>query len=340
MTFSGDPADVRQGLLDDRRRTDIVLAGRFDVGVSAGNGDRLGGPVSVATYLWHTVGDFTVGWTVALVPILAVAVIGVRALPRTTQLFSLAIAGVPVIAFLGARLGGSASPESRHLIFVLPLVSLAVAAGLVRLARDHTVVLAVAVVAVAGGELAWAAHRTAALFDGEPVERQVARAGAADWLARHSASDDILFGYHPLFLGAWERDDRFPRTVLPRADATLALRIFRSHATAGSHGVWVLDASDPDDLAGSLSIARRSPKPEAAFDVARYGPFLLIRTAAPVASAAEYLVRAEAVTRLAESLETRDSELTRSTIDRAKELLARDGDAQPAASSSRSSSSR
>ena len=38
--------------------TDLVLAGRFDVGVG-GHGAKLGGPWAIVTYLWQTAGDFS-----------------------------------------------------------------------------------------------------------------------------------------------------------------------------------------------------------------------------------------------------------------------------------------
>ncbi len=41
--------------------TDLVLAGRFDVGVGGG-GETARRPGAVATYLWHTAGDFSAGW--------------------------------------------------------------------------------------------------------------------------------------------------------------------------------------------------------------------------------------------------------------------------------------
>ena len=47
--------------------TDLVLAGRFDVGVG-GHGAKLGGPWAIVTYLWQTAGDFSTGrWPVLIV---------------------------------------------------------------------------------------------------------------------------------------------------------------------------------------------------------------------------------------------------------------------------------
>ena len=39
------------------------------------------------------------------------------------------------------------------------------------------------------------------------------------WLAADARPDDVLFGYEPIYLGAWERERTgFSRTVVPRAD--------------------------------------------------------------------------------------------------------------------------
>ena len=147
------------------------------------------------------------------------AAAGVVLLRREARAFVLCLVGVTVAAFVLARLGGSASPESRHLIFLAPLFAIALAASIVRVGRAGARVLAVAVVAaLVVVDVAWAWHRTPALFEWEPDARQAARAEAETWLAATSRPDDVLFGYEPLFLGAWERNRSFPTTVVPRAD--------------------------------------------------------------------------------------------------------------------------
>ena len=55
--------------------TDLVLAGRFDVGVG-GHGAKLGGPWAIVTYLWQTAGDFSTGRWPVLVVVLVLALIG------------------------------------------------------------------------------------------------------------------------------------------------------------------------------------------------------------------------------------------------------------------------
>ncbi len=116
---------------------DLVLAGRFDVGVGGG-GDKLGGPLSVLGYLGRAAGDFTAGpWSLPCRP----GARGGRGVAArhgsagAAALLVAAVVGTPTAAFLVARLGSSTSPETRHLIFVLPFFATLVAAGLVALAR-------------------------------------------------------------------------------------------------------------------------------------------------------------------------------------------------------------
>src|SRR5262245_6509491 len=209
--------------------TDLVLAGRFDVGVGGG-GDRLGGPTSVLEYLAETAGDFTAGWTPTIAAVLLGAAVGSVLLwreRRDSVVLAGCAAGVPTLAFLAARLGASTSPESRHLIFVLPFFALVLAVALVRLASWRREVAWAALAVLLVSEIGWGWDKTPPLYEGEPGARVAARAAASDWLARTSRPDDILFGYDPLFLGAWERHGDFPLTVVPRADVKLALGSLR-----------------------------------------------------------------------------------------------------------------
>ena len=97
-------------------------------------------------------------------------------------------------------------------------------------------------------EVSWAWHRTPQLFEWEPNKRQATRAQAEDFLAATSRPDDLLFGYEPLFLGAWERNNSFPDVVLPRADAVLALKTLERQPKPLGRGVWILDASERNNL--------------------------------------------------------------------------------------------
>jgi Dolichyl-phosphate-mannose-protein mannosyltransferase len=310
--------------------TDLVLAGRFEVGVGGG-GDRLGGPLPVFTYLWHVLGDFTTGWWPLLVPVTALGALGFRVLPRQTVVLTATVVVVPTLAFLAARLGSATSPETRHLIFVLPFAALAVAAGIVRLGRLAPIVLAALVVA----QVAWAWQKTPPLFEWEPDARQVARADASAYLAATSRPDDVLFGFEPLYLGAWERNHDFPQTVLPRADANLALSELLDLERPLGRGVWILDASEPNNAEPALEIDVLRPKTEAAFDVRRFGPFLVIRTREPVRTPERYLERAGEAILVGKSLWIGDADINLLTIERAARALRGYGAARSLSTSSR-----
>lgn len=256
--------------------TDLVLAARFDVGVGGG-GRKLGGPEAIARYLWRTAGDASAGWWPVTLTVVAAAVVGVALLRREARALALSLFGVTVAAFVLARLGRSASPESRHLIFLAPFFAIAVAATIVRLGRRSPAIAAVLIAAAMVVNLAWAWHRTSSLFEWEPDARQAARVKAETWLAATSRPDDVLFGYEPLYLGAWERNHAFPTTVVPRADPVLALRTLERAGTLG-RGVWVLDASERSNLRPRLEIDYRLPTPKAAFEARVFGPFLVLRT--------------------------------------------------------------
>ena len=267
--------------------TDLVLADRFDVGVGGG-GQKLGGPTAVARYLWRAAGDATAGWWPVTLAVLAAATVGVVLLRRPARALVLCLVGVTAAAFVLARLGGSASPESRHLIFLAPLLAITVATSLVAIGRRSVPLAVGLVLALVVVEIAWAWHRTSPLFEWEPDARQAARADAEAWLAATSEPDDVLFGYEPLFLGAWERNRSFPTTVVPRADARLALRTLERAGSLG-RGVWVLDASERNNIRPRLEIERRLPTPEAIFDARVFGPFLVIRSREPVRTPKAFL---------------------------------------------------
>jgi Dolichyl-phosphate-mannose-protein mannosyltransferase len=300
--------------------TDIVLAGRFDVGVGGG-GARLGGPWAIVTYLWQTAGDFSAGWWPVLTPVLLLALLGLVSVDRKARLLALCAMGVPVIAFLAARVGGSASPESRHLIFVLPFFSTLTAAGIVRVSRRLPAVALLVVAGLLVAEVAWAWHRTAPLFDWEPGQRQVARADAQDYLASTSRPDDILFGYEPLFLGAWERNRSFSDIVVPRADSTLALRVLERQPHPLGRGVWVLDASERNNIHPQLEIQNRDPGPPGLFETRAFGPFLVIRTSAPVRSDDAYLAAAARAMLVGRALGIGDADINLQTIEQADRKL-------------------
>ena len=267
--------------------TDLVLVDRFEVGVGGG-GEKLGGPGAVARYLWRSVGDATAGWWPVTLAVLAAAVLGVVAMGGRARAFVLCSVGVTTAAFVLAKLGGSAAPESRHLIYLAPLLAIAVATGMIRLARRLPTVAVVATALLLVLEVGWAWERTPALFEWEPDARQAARAQAEAWLAATTRDDDVLLGYEPLYLGAWERNRSLPTAVVPRADSRLALRTLERRAPLG-RGVWVLDASERNNTRPSLAIERRLPDPAGAFEARVFGPFLVLRTHEPTVTPEAYL---------------------------------------------------
>jgi hypothetical protein len=300
--------------------TDLVLAGRFDVGVG-GHGAKLGGPWAIVTYLWQTAGDFSTGRWPVLVVVLVLALIGLVTVGSEARVLALCVIGVPVAAFLAARFGGSTSPESRHLIFVLPFFAILVGAGMLRATRRLPAAAIVLTAVLVILEVSWAWHRTPQLFEWEPNKRQATRAQAEGFLAATSRPDDLLFGYEPLFLGAWERNDSFPDVVLPRADAVLALKTLERQPKPLGRGVWILDASERNNLKPRLEMENRNPGPPGLFETRVYGPFLILRTREPVRTEDAYLAAAARVMIVGRSLGIGDADVNMQTIELADRSL-------------------
>jgi hypothetical protein len=303
-------------------RSDLVLAGRFDVGVGGG-GEKLSGPFSVLTYVWHTMGDFTVGYEALLAPLVVIAAIGLWRLrverPQSALLVAL-VFWTPMALLVLTRFGSSAtSPETRHLIFTLPFFAVCLAVGLQRFPLT-VVVLVLALLLPA--EVAWGRHKSPQLYGGEPSWRVSARDAASDWLAATSRPDDILFGYDPLFMQAWEKGGRVSRLVLPRADPGLMLAALRAAPKPLGRGVWVFDASDSNNFARQKHIRLRYPYPPAKFEVRRFGPFLVIRSRRPTRTIYDYLAQAWNVELVGKSLYMGDADVNHATVRKAIRRLA------------------
>ena len=303
-------------------RSDTVLANRFDVGVGGG-GTKLGSPFSILKYLAHVAGDFTVGWTPTRVVVLLVALAGMILLARRSRPSAAFVGCVlltPFVFFTLTRIrSGFASPESRHLIFVLPFFAALLALPLVRLARSpRGIALAAAfVLALGTGEVAWGVHNTRTLYVGEPQIRSDGRGAASAWLASTSAANDILFGYDPLFLGAWEQNRAFSDTVVPRADTKLALRVLYREPKPLGRGIWVLDASDNNNFTPRLHIPLRYPRPASEFEARVFGPFLVVRSRKPTRTIRAFLLQTQAVQLVGQSLYLGDSDINLLTVERA-----------------------
>jgi Dolichyl-phosphate-mannose-protein mannosyltransferase len=301
-------------------RSSLVLANRFDVGVGGGGG-KLRSPREVFAYLWHVAGDSSTGYGGALVVVLVLAAIGLVRLARErpdAALLTACVVLTPTLFFLVGRFGGNSAPESRHLIFVLPFLALAAASGILALTGTAPYggwLAALVVAALLPFEIAWAWHKTPALFDRENPVRVDARHAAAAWLAATSRSDDVLFAYEPLYLAAWERKrSSVSRTVVPRADPKLALETLDETKKPLGRGVFVFDAGDNNNYVKRTRIELRLPFPHSEFEGRVYGPYLVIRTRRPTVTIARYLDAARKVELIGKSLAMGDADINYATI--------------------------
>jgi len=307
---------------------DLRLANRFEVGVAgSGAGGKLGAPLPVLRYLGEVAGDFTSGWTILLVPILVTAALGAHLLRRRNRDAALLVAcvlGTPTVALLLARLGSSASPETRHLIFALPFFMLLLATAIVASARRFGASVAYCgLAALVVAQVGWAYEKTPQLFTGDASARVAARHEAAQWLAATSRPNDIFFGYEPVYLEAWEQDAAVAHVVIPRADPALAADRLEALTRPLGRGVWVFDAYDTNNCSctRALTIERRTPKPTQDYEARTFGPYLVIRTRRPTLSAREYLELSAQVMVVGKSLFIGDADINFVTVRRATDRL-------------------
>jgi hypothetical protein len=293
---------------------DLVLRRRFDVGVGGG-GDRLGSPSAVAHYFWWVSGDFSAGhhWAAPVLVLAATGFALVAARRRRSALLSACIVLVPAIAFLTAKLHSTTSPEARHLIFALPFFSTMLAVPLVDLGRVRppaTAAVAVAaVLTLVFGEVRWAHRKTPALFDGDPPAQAQARTQAADWLAARSLPGDILFGYEPLYLEAWDHDRAVSPHAVPRADPTLLADALQGLPRPLGHGVWVFDASDTTNVWRRSTIHYGVPQPASQFEARTFGPYLVIRSRSALDTPEHFLTVTARVMELGRTLKIGDADV-------------------------------
>jgi hypothetical protein len=291
-----------------------------------GGGGKLQTPREVFTYLWHVAGDASAGYGGVLVIVLAFAAYGLLWQARRRSRAALLTACVlitPTAFFLVGRFGGSSAPESRHLIFVLPFFALAAASGIVAASRSAgrlgPLLAALVVLAIVPAEVAWAWHKTPAMFDRENPVRVDARRSAAEWLGSTSRPDDVLFAYEPVYLAAWEKHrSAVPRTVVPRADPTLALETLDKAKKPLGRGVWAFDAGDNNNALKRTMIERRLPFPRSDFEARAFGPFLIIRTRRPTRTVARYLEDARKAELIGKSLGMGDADINYDTVHRAQ----------------------
>jgi hypothetical protein len=256
-------------------------------------------------------------WSVCLV-VLAVcgAVLLARRRPSAAVLTACVIL-VPALAFMLATLRSTTSPEARHLIFALPFFSVFLALPLTTVARSGKALAALAAVVatvIVVGEVRWAHTKTPELFDGDPPGEAAARDAAAAWLATTSRRDDVLLGYEPVFLRAWEQNRSFSDNVLPRADPALFASALKGIAGPLGRGVWVFDASDTTNAAQRPTIAFVLPQPASAFEGRVYGPYLVIRSRQPLMTRARYVAVSKRVLEVGQKLGINDADVNLHTI--------------------------
>jgi hypothetical protein len=306
-------------------RSSVVLANRLEVGVGGGGG-KLRTPREVFVYLWHVAGDASAGYAGVLVIVLAFAVYGLfwqaRRRPRSALLTGCVVI-TPTAFFLVGRFGGNSAPESRHLIFVLPFFALAAASGIVAASRSAgrfgPLLAGLVVLAIVPAEIAWAWHKTPALFERENPVRVDARRAAAEWLGATSRPDDVLFAYEPVYLAAWEKHrDAVSRTVVPRADPKLALETLDETRKPLGRGVWAFDAGDNNNAVKRTMIEQRLPFPRSEFEARAFGPFLIIRTRKPTVRVGHYLQDARKAELIGKSLGMGDADINYDTVHRAQ----------------------
>jgi len=321
MSFSLWPSVVAFGAVAiaslPLAHTYLHLASRYEVGVGGG-GTKLNSPLAILEYLRSVVADFTTGYLVFFVLVAALALLGLVTLARTRPLaavLAVAVFAVPAVGLSLMRLGAMTFPETRHLIFALPLLAMLVAAGLLRaidrLGASGRAALPLALGVLVAAELAWGWQTTPTLYAGEQSIRVTARHAAAGWLARTSRPNDILFGFDPLFMEASEDGGPLGRVIVPRADPTLAVDTLLSTSRPLGRGVWVLDASDTGNYSPKLTIPDRSPGP--AFSTRVFGPFLVVRTKAPVQTVQEFFRDTVRVERVGQSLLIGDADVNYQT---------------------------
>ena len=305
---------------------DVVLRDRFEVGIGGG-GRRLGSPASVLRYLWSVAGDFGSHehvWSLCLLVLAGAGAVLLARRNREAILLTACVIAVPALAFMLATLGSTTSPEARHLIFALPLYSVLLATPLVAFARIGRAAAATAVLAaitIVVGEVRWAHAKTPQLFDGNPAAQIRARDAAAAWLASSARANDVLLGYSPVFLQAWERNRSFSDDVLPRADPALLADALRQVSLPLGRGVWVFDASATTNARQLQTIPLALPRPATAFEARVYGPYLVIRSRAPLLTRARYVAVSERVMLVGRSLQINDADVNLQALRRARSRL-------------------
>jgi hypothetical protein len=309
---------------------DLVLRSRFDVGVGGG-GTSLGSTHAIARFLatsfrdatsWHGTGL----WLAALLAPLG-AWLAFRRGSRPERVLLAASFVLPVVALLGARADNQVSPETRHLIFLLPYLDLFLATALVRIAlrtRRAAPLVGVALVAVlVTGQLRSARHRTPDLFTAEPAARHDARLAAGSWLAAHAAPGTLLMGYEPVFYEAWRAEASFSSSVVARADSRVAAKQLRRYCGAFAQAAFVFDRENSykEDVSEPAFAGLRRDLLAAGYAAQRFDDYLVVLSATPGRTPRGFVRAAQPLLALARDAGVHNGDLELKTLQRATPLL-------------------
>ena len=182
----------------------LRLPRRYDpeVGMSA--------PEAALRALGGSAGGFGIGLAVFA----AFAAIGAWTLPRRFSALGLLLVVAPTVAL--TAFGDKLSP--RHLIFVLPVWTTFVAAGISRMPAR---------LAVAAATIAIALLAPSAVADPRTSDADVT--AAASWVRAHVRPGDALYPYSPVFLAALPQAS--VAHALPRESVALEHLLRRTHTT-------------------------------------------------------------------------------------------------------------
>ena len=221
-----------------------MLASRFEVGLGSGSGSELGSPVDVVDYLWDVLGDFTAGWFWVALPVAVVCTIGFVILARArpeSAILTAAIAAVPVARAGRGPLGcrGVARDAASHLRPALHRDAVRARSPVARRRRRP------GRPAAGRRRRSWRSSSSRSPGDStgragstraSPNARTEAREDAAAWLAETGRADDVLLGFEPTYLDAWEEGAPFGDIFVPRADPEARPRGARGRRPAARTG--------------------------------------------------------------------------------------------------------
>ena len=264
--------------------SDIVLRSRFDVGVGGG-GESLGSPAKVAAFLLMAFRD-AFSWHgfpfwLALALFVSGLVLVAREATRPERVLLGASFAFPLAALLAVRAGDTVSPQTRHLIFLLPFADLFVAVALVRGAERLRVAgppLAVAALAVlCVGQVQTAEQRTGDLFHGDRASRVTARTEAANWIRANVAPNALLLGYDPIYYQVWAHEPGFSSYVVARADGKVAAKQLTRYCGRFDGATFIFDVTNYYDGEPTPNVVRLKRRLHArGYVTKQFGDFLLV----------------------------------------------------------------